>query len=362
MKSGEGPKRRSAGVPHMKRAVIIAGVAGTIVAAAAAGAGLKSAADLAKRTEYAAAKRAAAADTASLRGEDLREALLLLARLETDAGRAEDLYRRVMVEGPGSEAAQASLELAKIAYAKGEYRGALDLLSADHGGRGGREADEAAYFRGLCARQIDDRARSRAEFARVTRGELGAWSLIALADMEMEEKRFPRAIELFERAAKTEAHPVARFGLGECYERSGLPERALETYRAIARDLPRSLEAAKAAEKVVLLSRARDARGRENVEGGGERGVARGTSGPTAPSADRYTIQFGAFGSRANAAASARKLEGLVPAIRVESVEMEGRIWHRVRAGVYESKADAERDLARARETLGVSGAVVPLK
>ena len=331
-------------------------------AVAAAAAGMKSAADLARRRDYAAARRVAAADTARLTGEDLRKAHLFLAGLETDETRAESLYRRVLAAGPSREAAAAAIELAKIAYARGEYRGAIELLSADHGERPSAASDEAGYFRALSLRQIGERARARAEFSRITRGEFGAWSLVGLADIEMEEGRIPEAIALYERAAKTSAHPVARFGLGECYERSGAADRALETFRALAKDLPRSLEAARAAEKVALLARSKDARGREAAQGGGERGGARGSAGSAVPTADRYTIQFGSFGSRANALASVRRIEGVVPAARVESVEIEGRIWHRVRAGVYESKQTAERDLARVREALGISGAVVPLK
>lgn len=346
----------------MKRIVLIAFIACAAAAAVAATAGLKSAAELARRREYAAARRTAAADTSRLDGGSLHEALLFLAGLETDEGRAESLYRRVLAAAPSREAAQAAIELAKIAYARGEYRAALELLSGDRGERQAEARDEAAYFRGLSLRQIGERARARAEFSRVTRGDFGAWSLLALADIEMEEGRLPEAIALYERASKTAAHPVARFGLGECYERSGAAERALETYRAISRDLPRSLEAARAAEKVALLARTRDTRARESAAGGGERGGARGSASSAAPSADRYTIQFGAFGSRANALASARRIEGVIAAVRVESVEMEGRVWHRVRAGVYESKSTAERDCGRVRETLGISGVVVPLK
>ncbi len=345
----------------MKRTACAAGIL-FAAAVAAAAAGMKSAADLARRRDYGAARREAAADTARLKGEDLRKAHLFLAGLETDETRAESLYRRVLAAGPNREAVEAAIELAKIAYARGEYRGTIELLSADHGERPPAAADEAGYFRALALRQVGERARARAEFSRVTRGEFGAWSLVALAEIEMEEGRIPEAIALYERAAKTSAHPVARFGLGECYERSGAADRALETYRALAKDLPRSLEAARAVEKITLLSRAREARSRDSGQGGGERGGARGSAGSAAPTADRYTIQFGAFGSRANALASARRIEGVVSAVRVESVEMDGRIWHRVRAGVYESRQTAERDLARVREALGISGAVVPLK
>ncbi len=342
----------------MKRVIAAALV---VLAAAAVGASnLKTAAELARRTDYAGARRAAAADTASLRGKSLNDALLFLARLETDVPRAEGLYRRVLADGPSRESAAAALELAKISYARGDYRGAVDLLAADHGDRSGGDREEAAYFRGLSWKQLGERARARAELSTVDRGDFEPWSILALADIEMDEGRLAQAISLYERAAKTEAHPVARFGLGECLERMGDRERAAETYRALARELPRSLEAARAVEKLALLSRARQEPPPGGTPEGGEGGEGRSVAG--ALSADRYTIQFGAFGSRDNATIAARKLEGLVPAVRIESVEMDGRIWHRVRAGLYENRSTAERDLARIRETLGVSGAVVPLK
>lgn len=329
-----------------------------LLAAAVYGASrIREAQDLARRRDYGGARRILAADTASLAGPQLAEAVLLLARTETKAAEAERLYRRVMASGPGALASRAALDLARIAYARGEYADAVTLLSSERGGLDGREAAEAVYFRGLSLKQLGESSRASAELAQVPRGPFYVWSLIARAEIEAQGGRLPAAIELYERALDAEAHPVARFALGECRERAGERDRAVETYRSIARDFPRSLEATQAAEKIRLLAQSRSAPAAESAAKGGERGDRR----PAVP-AQRYTIQFGAFGSRPNAAAAAKKLESLVSAVRVESVEMDGRVWHRVRAGLYESKEAAEGDLARVREKLGMNGAVVPLK
>lgn len=317
---------------------------------------LRQAQDLARRRDYAGARRIVAADTSSLSGAELAEAVLVLARLETKTAAAEPLYRRIMAAGPGASAARAALDLAKIAYARGEYRDAVTLLSADRGGLDGREAAEAVYFRGLAYKQLGESSRASAELAQVPRGPYFSWSLIARAEIEAQAERLPAAIGLYERALAVEGHPVARFGLAECRERAGERDRALETYRSIAKDFPRSLEAAQATEKIRLLAQSRGAPAAESAPKGGERGDRR-----PAPPVQRYTIQFGAFGSRDNAAAAAKKLGSMVSAVRVESVEMDGRVWHRVRAGLYESKEAAESDLARVREKLGMNGAVVPL-
>ena len=140
-------------------------------------------------------------------------------------------------------------------------------------------------------------------------------------------------------------------------------ERAVDRYRSLIQRFPQSLEAGKGREKIQLLAQSKQ----NEVDATGAGAGAAGTQ--PAPRAGGgvaivrgYTLQFGAFSARGNATAVAAKLEKLLPAVRVESAEMDGRIWHRVRAGFYESSEAAQKDLSLANKRTGLSGTVIPLK
>jgi hypothetical protein len=158
---------------------IVFGFIALSVAAYAADTGLKRAEELFRRADYERARRAASADTSSMDRSSLAAALFMLARLETDYGAAETLYRRVMASENERAANLARLELATMRYAAGDYAGALDLLSERKVEGSERDADKAAYFAALSRRQLGDNARAAAEFAGITRGDYSSWSVLA---------------------------------------------------------------------------------------------------------------------------------------------------------------------------------------
>jgi len=347
-----------------KRILAIAsGLTALSVAASAVDPGLKRAEELFRQADYERARRAAAADTSSMDRSSFAASLLMLARIETDYVKAEALFRRVMASENERAAGRARLELATMRYATGDYGGALDLLSEGKVQGSERDADKAAYFAALCRRQLGDNARAAAEFAEITRGEYSSWSVLARAEIDAQEGRLAEAIGKYEGVARSHRSPIAVFKLAECLEQIGEREKALDRYRSLIGEFPRSFEAGRANEKIQLLTASRARAKDEKQAGGGESGISPAREGK-APAGEerRFTIQFGSFGTKANALTVSDKLGGMFRGVRVERFELEGRVMHRVRVGIYESRESAARDVARANERLGLTGAIVPLQ
>jgi cell division protein FtsN len=61
---------------------------------------------------------------------------------------------------------------------------------------------------------------------------------------------------------------------------------------------------------------------------------------PAAPLSQKYTLQMKAFGKQEEAESFAAKLKENGHDARVESHEVKGRLWHRVRVGTYHNWAD----------------------
>jgi tetratricopeptide (TPR) repeat protein len=342
---------------------IVFGFIALSVAAYAADTGLKRAEELFRRADYERARRAASADTSSMDRSSLAAALFTLARLETDYGAAETLYRRVMASENERAANLARLELATMRYAAGDYAGALDLLSERKVEGSERDADKAAYFAALSRRQLGDNARAAAEFAGITRGEYSSWSVLARAEIDAQEGRLAEAIGKYESVARSHRGPIAIFKLAECLERLGEREKALDRYRSLIDEYPRSLEAGRANEKIQLLAASKTKAKDDKQAEGGESGASSAREDKTpAVAEERFTIQFGSFGMKANALVVSDQLGELFRGVRVERFEIEGRVMHRVRVGIYESRESAAKDVARAKERLGLSGAIVPLR
>lgn len=342
---------------------ICSGFAALSVVAYASDTGLKRAEELFRRTDYERARRAAAADTSSMDRSSLAAALLVLGRIETDYTKAEALFRRVMASENDRAADRARVELATMRYATGDYNGALDLL-AKRSARGFEgDAGKAAYFAALSRKQLGDRARAAAEFAAITKGDYSSWSLLARAEIDVQEGRLAEAIGKYETLVKSHGNPVAVFGLAECLERLGERDRAIDRYRSLIGEFPRSFEAAKANEKIQLLTASRATMRDEKQTGGGESGISPARENTSSPDGElRFTIQFGSFATKANALAVSGKLEGMFRGVRVERFELEGRVMHRVRVGIYESRESAADDVARAKERFGLTGAILPLQ
>ncbi|MGD1047284.1 MAG: SPOR domain-containing protein [Candidatus Krumholzibacteriaceae bacterium] len=337
-------------------------VLAAIAHVAAASGELKRAEELFRRVDYDRARHELAADTAAMDARSLDEAVLMRARLETDFASAEALYARGMQSRNEGIAERSRLDLVSMRYASGDYRGALDLLTGKGAPGSGQEGAEELFFAALCHRQLGDNARAEAEFALVTRGPYASWSALERAGIEAQGGRLPDAITGYEALQKSGPNPVALFKLGECYEALGDRDKALDRYRSLVERFPRSLEAARGNEKIQLLTHEQAKPKGPKPAGGGESGEPRAGEAATTRAARGFTIQFGSFSTRANALAVSGSVEKILRGVRVESVEMDGRVWHRVRAGFYETREAAEKDLARARKQSGLDGTVVPLK
>ncbi len=342
---------------------IVSGLIALSIAAYAAHPSLRRAEELFRKSDYERARRIAAADTSSMDRSSFVAALIMLARIETDYAKAESLLRRVMASGNGIAADRARLELSTMRYATGDYAGALDLLSERKAPGSGRDAEKAAYFSALCRRQLGDNAGAASEFAGIAQGEYFSWSVLARAEIAAQDGRLAEAIGKYESVARSHRSPIAVFKLAECLEQLGDREKALERYRSLIDEFPRSFEAGRANEKIQLLAASRARAKDEKQAGGGESGVSPAREGAVPAGArDRFTIQFGSFGAKANALAVSDKLGGIFRGVRVERFELEGRVMHRVRVGIYESRESAARDVARAKERFGLTGAIVPLQ
>ena len=349
----------------MDRRVIAIVIGSAVLAAAALSAnrGIKRAEELFRRKDYGRARSALAADTSSMDRSTLAAALLLLARIETDYAKAEMLYRRVLASEDKAAAGRARLELASMRYATGDYAAALDLLSATALEGSDRDVERGAFFAALCRAQLGDDAGAAAGFERITHGVYAPWSMLARAEIDSRAGRLPAAMEKYESASRSGRHPGALFRLGECFERLGERDKALDTYRALIREHPRSFETAKANEKIQLLTAAKGKARDDKQPGGSEpAGTQLRDVRPGAGERRTYTIQFGSFETKANALAVAGKLEGTFRGVRVERFEHEGRVMHRVRVGMYENRESAVKDIERAKERLGLSGAIIPLQ
>jgi len=338
--------------------LIAAAFAGSI-SLPAEGANLRQIRRMIERKEYAEARAALAERLPSLEGRDRVSGVLMLAGIETDMDRAVDLYTEVIGSGNTSEKLTARLEKAKILYAVGEYTEVTKILAGVEPKFRCDECFESIYLRGLAWRQLGENALARREFEKVDRGEYLEWSYIALAGLDMQEGRIEQAINRYETIGGSHSNPVAGFKLGECYEILGERSKAGKAYRTVAHQFPRALEAPRAAEKLRHLER----RGSANERTGG--GEARDVPLETGPAnivrGPGFTLQLGAFSERENAIRLAEELGTSVSDVRVERTEFSGKIWHRVRIGIFENRSEAEREAARLERLTRHTFTVLPL-
>ena len=238
-------------------------------------------------------------------GEELCESLFLLAGLKTSADEASDLYQRVVDEDPRSRWAQkAHLELAKIAYALGEYDETLRILEESEACD---VSDEACLFYGLSAIMLDRYQEARDVLLGIRRGKLRTWAYLSLAAVDEGLDRPDEACRRYEALSGAKISPTALYRFAECLEDRGDTERALETFNDIIRSFRGTPEAVLAAEKLALLSTPAL---QEEIEESDEAEEVL-TSG--------FTIQFGSFRDRQNAIKLAAKIKTVYPGVRVDS-------------------------------------------
>lgn len=348
--------RRSIGSPTIAAVLICA----LLFPAAAEGASLRQIRRMIERKDYAEARTALEEKLPSLGGGDRVEGMLLLAGLETDAARAVDLYTDAIASGGERQRLTARLEKAKILYALGEYRETAKTLAGIEPKFRCDECFESMYLRGLAFRQLGENPLARREFERVDRGEYLEWSYIALAELDMQEGKIEQAIDRFETIGGSHSNPVAGFKLGECYEILGDRAKAGKAYRTVAHQFPRSPETPRAAEKLRHLERRT---GSSEREGGGEaRDVPYETGAANIVRGPGFTLQLGAFSERENAIRLAEELGSSVSDVRVEMAEYDGRIWHRVRIGIFESRSEAEKEAERLEKLTRYTFTIFPLE
>jgi tetratricopeptide (TPR) repeat protein len=316
--------------------------------------------------QYEEARNELESDLGSLRGSSRYDGLLLLGDLETSLPGAENLYREVVRSGKAKQALLARVKLARIRYASGDYRGAVDAVSVLPSKSYGGLRYEAIYFRALSWKQIGDAGRARSDFEQVDRGDFLYWAYMGLAELDMQEGRIEDAIERYETIAGGHSNPIAGFKLAECYEIQGERDKALRVYQTLLSQFPNSLEAPKAREKIAMITNSRSRRWsrRDRTQRkGGEEGERQEADRSTVPAdGPLYTLQFGAFSERENALQLARELEDHTLDVRVERIESGGRIWHRVRAGRFSRREEAEKYAVQLLQKTGYSSKVLPVE
>lgn len=351
-------KRR---IPRQSAAVCIALIAASTVDAPAAG--LRGIRRQIAGKDYAGAAAALEAELPRMRGRDLQQGNLLLASLQTDCSSAQRILTAVARSGEPREALEARLELARISFALGDYGEVIGTLSGIEAGGRGAQRSEAVYLRGMARKQRGEVELARADFASIDRGEYLYWSYIALAELDMQSGRFQDAVRRLETVAGGHSSPMAGFRLGECYEILGESDKAVSAYRTLMANFPHSPEAPKAREKISMIgssgSRELPAGREEGGEGrkAGERQVAREQE-----TRQRYTLQFGAFSDEENARSLVDLLAGAIEGLHIETARTGSTTWHRVRAGVYVSREEAEEAAVRIMEQTGYSSRVLPVQ
>lgn len=333
--------------------------AGTCFASAA---GLRGIRRQIARLDYGGARAALEEELPRLRGRDLQEGTLLFASLQTDLSDTKRLLASVVRSGEPREALAARLELARIAYALGDYEETVSLLLGVGAEGRGSQRFEAAYFRGMARKQRGEVEQARADLESIDRGEYLYWSYIALAELDMQSGRFEEAVRRLETVAGSRSSPMAGFRLGECYEILGERDKAVAAYRTLAAGFPESPEAPKAREKISMLGSS-GSRGRQGKrEEGGEEGKSSPREAPRPQDTQRYTLQFGAFSDEENARALVAGLAGAIEGIHIETTRTGGTTWYRVRAGIYVSREEAEEAAVRIMEQTGYSSRALPVQ
>ncbi len=315
------------------------------------------------RKDYAQAERDLEDEMRRFTGRDLNRAKLMLAGLKTDVKEAGPLLRDVAAGGGPEESLRARVELAKIHYSEGRYAEAASILEDIPTDADRDERLEAIYLRGLSRKQTGDRSAARKDFESIDRGDYLYWSYMSLAEIDMQEGRFDQAAERFETIAGSHSNPIAGFKLGECYEIMGDLGAALDAYRTLATTFPESPEAPKAREKIQRIEQRAQRGGARMNTGGGEKGERPAERAKPAQEEDRvmYTLQFGAFSEKDNAESFIAELGDLIDGLRIETVESGGKVWHRVRAGRFRSREEAEEEALRIMEKTGYSSKVLPM-
>ncbi len=274
--------------------------------------------------------------------ETRQEALYLLAGLKQSGPEAELIYQEVIdINSRNSWSKKASLEIAKIRYALGDYQEALNIIEDSYICD---DSDEACLFYGLSAIMLERFEDAKDPLSRIKRGKLRAWAYLSLAEIEMATDNREEACKRYEAMANTMINPTAIYRYAECLEGGGEVELAKEEFYELVKNFKNTPEAILAAEKLQIMDKTRLPALEETP--------ADETFDENIPFTEGFTIQFGSFHDRYNAIKLAAKLKKLFPSVRIDSDLVGSKEIHRVRLGYFRTREEAQsRAAAISRET-----------
>jgi tetratricopeptide (TPR) repeat protein len=307
------------------------------------------------KMKYARAQTALVEIAKSSSGDEKQEALYLLAGLKTSASEAEIIYQEVAQMNPsGRWATAAQVELAKIQYALGDYRAAIEILEKSSACR---KSDEACYFEGLSAVMLKRYDAAKQSLSQVKSDRYRSAAGLALADAEMSLDNREEACRKYRSMARSIAGPTALYRYGECLEEQGDIVAAIGIFEEVVRTFDQTPEALLAAEKLEALRSAPPSRPARTPDSQ----ASTEEDERTPPLTTGFTLQFGSFQDRANAIKLAAELKNDLPGVRIDSDLLNFKEVHRVRYGYFKSRAEAERKAEEVARHTRESCSIMPL-
>lgn len=237
------------------------------------------------------------------------------------------------------QAAQAALAAGALHYARGEYRAAIDAYGRAAARLEPARKDEARYWIGISWLALGEPAQARASLEEVARTPSAKRpdAMLGVADCWLALHRPDRAAEWLAQATEAgvgERTPALLEREAALAERAGHPQPARDALERIAREWPRSIEAASA--RVALAA-----------------GGPAATDGP-------LTVVVGSFldPARARSLANEARRSGFPNAEVVTRGEGLAAV-HEVRLGNFSEARQAESAGQQAGRALGVAWQVV---
>ena len=266
------------------------------------------------------------------KGAGARQARLLLADLEEKLEKAIDAYRALVDEKKDAVAESAQKGIAERFYLVSRYSEARENY-----GRflilfpGSAMKEEVLFWYATCHVLLGETEKGMELFERLIKehpgGKRVSWAELALAECLLKLERAAEAEKrlkgMLGSAAERQFGNLIHFHLGECYQKLGKHVEASKSYRKVVQDFPGSFEVDEAKRRLELM----------RVEHPGLVGES-----------VSFSVQVGAFSSRANAAGLADKLKAKgFPAHTISEKTRGGTaILYRVRVGKYKTRAEAE--------------------
>ena len=301
---------------------------------------------------YAEAERSLREVAKSSAGDEKLEALYRLAGLKKSAAEAEILYREIARTDPaGRWGVAATVELAKIRFALGEYTAASSILET---AGACRRSDEACYFGGLSDLMLKRYPAAKGQFAKVKGERLRPWAEIALGDADAGLDDPSAACRRYESLTRSPVGTTAKYRYAECLEKQGDLAGARAIYEELREEDSQTPEAILAGEKLEALRGDKRGGARDETETAGTKATEKAL-------ASGYTLQFGSFGDRANAIKLAAELKGKIPGVRIDSELVDFKEVHRVRSGYFKTRAEAERRAEEIARQTGENCAIMSL-